>query len=210
MNPQFRFTYSEEERLAVFLPGKTGTTHATFILNHFNFKTNLYETNGERLISEDDYVIHHHDEIIPKVYEDYNVIYTTRNPYTRLISMYYHYKNMEGDKGTNTQTFKEYFSNRVNNGRFHLNAGFNFIKTPKYIIRMEHLYQDYIQIPFIRDSKLNESGVLYELCNKKIRAKKQEVKSLEEYYTQDMANHVYETLRPYFDFTGYDKDSWRK
>jgi hypothetical protein len=207
MNPQFHFTYSEEERLAVFLPGKTGTIHATFILNHYNFKTNTHQTNDERLISEDDYVIHHHDEIIPKVYEDYDVMYTTRNPYTRLISMYYHDSRMDS---TYTKTFKEYFSNRVNHGWLHLNAGFNFVKTPKYILRMEHLYEDYIQIPFIRDSKLNECGLLYELCNKKIHAKKQETKSLEEYYTQDMANHVYETLRPYFDFTGYDKDSWRK
>jgi hypothetical protein len=209
MHFRFLFTHSEQERLAVFLPPKTGTIHATFIFNHFNFKTNMYGGEDARLISEDDYFIHHHNQIIPKGYEDYDVVYTARNPYTRLISMYYHDKRMSEYTEKYTKTFKQYFSDRVNNGWFNTNDGYNFVKPPKYIIRMEHLYQDYIQIPFIRDSKLNESGILYDLCNKKIHSKKQETKSLEEYYTQDMADHIYETLKPYFDLTGYDKDSWK-
>jgi len=210
MDSKFYFTYSEEQRLAVFLPPKTGTIHATFIFNHFNFKTNFYGKENNRLISEDDYFIHHHNQTIPQGYEDYDVIYTARNPYTRYISMYYHDKKMSEYQVPFTKTFKQYFSDKVNNGWFNINDGFNFIKPPKYIIRMEHLYEDYIQIPFIRDSKLNVSGILYDLCNKKIHSKKQETKSLKEYYTQDMADHIYETLKPYFDITGYDKDSWNK
>jgi len=105
------------------------------------------------------------------------------------------------------QTFKEYFVDKVNNGWIY--DKFSFVKPPKHILRLEHLYDDYIQIPFIRDSKLNKSGVLYELCKKKMHSKKQETKSLKEYYTQDMADHLYETFKPYFDLTGYDKDSWK-
>jgi hypothetical protein len=209
---KFFFTYSEQERLAVFLPPKTGTMHATFILNHFNFKTNIYkkdDDDDDKLISEEDYLIHHHNEIIPKGYEDYDVIYTTRNPYTRLVSMYYHDKNMTEYESSYNKTFKQYFSNRANDGLGNIKRGFNFVKTPKYFIRMEHLYEDYIQIPFMRGSKLNESGILHELCEKKIHTKKQETKSLKEYYTQDMADHVYESLKPYFDLNGYDKDSWK-
>ncbi len=210
MGPTFNFTFSEKEKLAVFMPSKTGTMHATFIFNHFDFRTNTYHRDNQKLISEDNYVIHHHDEVIPSEYKDYDVIYTTRNPYSRLVSMYYHDKQMAGDNNEYFNTFKEYFSYRVNNRLFHLNAGFNFVKTPKHILRIEHLYQDYIQIPIINNSKLNESGILYELCNKKIHSKKQETKSLREYYTQDMADHVYGTLKPYFDLTGYDKDSWNQ
>jgi hypothetical protein len=210
MESKFFFTHSEQERLAVFLPGKTGTMHATFMLNHFNFKTNTYGKDNRELILEEDYVIHHHCEVIPKGYEHYNVIYTVRNPYTRLVSMYHHDERITRDKETTPKTFKQYFSNKVNNGRFHMNIGFNFIKIPRYLLRMEHLYEDYIKIPFIRDSKLNKSGVLYDLCNKKIHTKNQETKPLREYYTQDMADHVYETLKPYFDLTGYDKDSWKR
>lgn len=210
MHHKFSFTYSEQERLAVFLPMKTGTIHATFILNHFNFKTNIYEKDDDdRLILEDDYLIHHHSAVIPKGYENYDVIYTTRNPYTRMLSMYYHEKKMSQDKSPYTKTFKQYFSNRSNNGWSYIKDGFNFVKTPKYLLRMEHLYHDYTQIPFIMNSKLNESGILYELCEKKIHAKKQETKSLKEYYTQDMADHLYENFKPYFDITGYDKDSWK-
>jgi hypothetical protein len=208
MNFKFLFTHSEQERLAVFLPPKTGTIHATFILNHFNFKTNIYDKD-DRLILEEDYLIHHHNRIIPKRYEDYDVIYTTRNPYTRLLSLYYYDKKVTELNTQYTKTFKEYFSSGANSGWMNIKSEFNFIKTPKYILRLEHLYHDYIQIPFIRDSKLNKSGVLYDLCEKKIHAKPQDTKSLREYYTQDMADHVYETFKPYFDLTGYDKDSWK-
>jgi len=209
VNTKFHFTYSDDHKLALFLPGKTGTVHATFILNHFNFKTNIHEANSEKIISEDDYVIHHHDEILPKCFEGYDAIYTTRNPYTRLISMYYHYKRMEESKGVFTKTFKEDFVEKINKGWFHSNSGFKFVKKPKYFLRMEHLYHDYTQIPFIRNSKFNRSGLLYEFCNKKIHSKKQEIKSLTEYYTQDMADYLYKTIKPYFDLVGYDKDSWR-
>jgi hypothetical protein len=209
MQYKFLFTYSEQERLAVFLPAKTGTIHAAFILNHFNFKTNFHGKDDGNFISKDDYFIHHHFKTIPKGYEDYDVIYTTRNPYARLVSYHYHTKRMSGENAPNDNTFKEYFSNRVNNGCFNITDGFDFVKTPKYLLRMEHLYEDYIKIPFIRDSKLNQSGILYELCNKKIHAKTQETKPLKYYYTQDMADYVYEMFKPYFDLTGYDKDSWK-
>jgi hypothetical protein len=210
MQYNFLFTYSEQERLAVFLPPKTGTIHATFVLNHFNFKTNFYKKDDEKFFSKDDYLIHHHFKTMPKEYEDYDVIYTTRNPYTRLVSMYYHDIKVMEHQSSYSKTFKQYFSERVNKGWIHTNVGFDFVKTPKYLLRMEHLYEDYIKIPFIKDSKLNESGILYDLCNKKIHAKNQETKQLTEYYTQDMADHVYETLKPYFDLTGYDKDSWKR
>lgn len=209
MHLKFLFTHSEQEKLAVFLPIKTGTIHATFILNHYNFKTNIYGKDDDSLILEEDYLIHHHNEVIPKGYEDYDVIYTTRNPYTRILSMYFYQKKVMENDIPYTKTFKEYFANSANSGWNHVKSSFNFIKIPKYILRMEHLYHDYTQIPFIRDSKLNKSGILYELCEKKIHAKKQETKSLTEYYTQDMADHVYETFKQYFDVTGYDKDSWK-
>jgi hypothetical protein len=211
MNHKYLFTYSEQERLAVFLPPKTGTIHATFILNHFNFKTDTYESDSDddKLISEEDYLIHHHTKFLPKQYVDYDVIYTTRNPYSRLVSMYYHDKKMTEYKSQYTKTFKQYFSDRVNYGWDYVKSEFNFVKTPKYLLRMEHLYYDYTQIPFIRDSKLNESGILYELCEKKIHAKKQDTKTSNEYYTQDMADYVYDSLKPYFDLAGYDKNSWK-
>jgi uncharacterized protein (DUF927 family) len=116
---------------------------------------------------------------------------------------------MEEFRGPITKTFKEDFSDKIQKGWFHSNSGFKFVKIPKYFLRMEYLYYDYTQIPFIRNSKLNKSGLLYELCNKKIHSKKQEVKSLSEYYTEDMADYLYKTIKPYFDLVGYDKDSWR-
>ena len=88
--------------------------------------------------------------------------------------------------------------------------GFFLGKTPKYFLRVENLYHDYIQIPFIRNSKLNKSGLLYELCNKKLNSNSKNIKSMKEYYTQDMADYIYTNFKHYFDLLGYDKDSWKK
>jgi hypothetical protein len=81
-------------------------------------------------------------------------------------------------------------------------------RTPDYPLRQENLYGDYLKIPFIRDSKLNQSGVLEELCQKKLN-KGRYTKPVKDYYNQETANIVYTNYKEYFDLFGYDKDSWK-
>jgi hypothetical protein len=213
-------TYSDKEKMILLLPMKTGTMHATFMFNHFDFITEAYDLKTKKVLNKLDMVIHHHCMNIPQRYEDYSIICTARNPYSRLVSAYNNSKiinsrtNVEVNKPLH-ENFKNYFSKAIDTG-YQSDNGFpygqnNFLynQTPKYFLRIESLYYDYIQIPFIRNSKLNKSGLLYELCNKKIHTTPTKRKSLKEHYTQDMADFVYDKFKFYFDLLGYDKDSWK-
>jgi len=126
-----------------------------------------------------------------------------------LVSSYHHQIKNVPDEERLFNNFKEYFAINYNGVDFYHKNGFLFKRKPDYFLRVESLYYDYIQIPFIRNSKLNKCGLLYELCNKKLHSNKNNVKSLEEYYTEDMANHTYEQFKDYFELLGYDKDSWK-
>lgn len=208
-NQKYNITYSEKEKMILFLPGKTGSMHASFMFNHFDFTTSLFEANDEQLIFDNGSVIHHHHLETIKKFENYSIICTARNPYTRIISYYHHYLQGATMEGRLIETFKEYFIKRVSGGGMFKDSGFFFEKMPEYFLRLETLYHDYIQIPFISNSKLNKSGLLYELCNKKIHSNKHINKPKETYYTQDMADYVYTSLKEYFEHLGYNKDSWK-
>jgi len=205
----YSVTYSEKEKMILILPPKTGTIHAAFMFNHFDFTTKLYELETEELLVDYNYVMNHHGVKFSDKFKDYSVILTARNPYAILVSEYYQEIKNKFDDDKPTKTFKEYFSNNLNSNDFFHKNGFFFKKTPDYLLRVESLYHDYIQIPFVRNSKLNKSGLLYELCNKKLHSNKNNNKSLEEYYTEDMADYVYTNLKSYFDLASYHKDSWK-
>jgi hypothetical protein len=81
-------------------------------------------------------------------------------------------------------------------------------RLPDYFIRQENLYDDYVKIPFVRDSKLNECGILKELCDRKIN-KGPNKKPIKDYYNQETADIIYLNYKEYFDLCGYDKDSWK-
>lgn len=209
-------TYSEKEKMILLLPMKTGTIHATFIFQHFDFITEHYELKTNKVLDKLDSVIHHHCMNIPQRYEDYSIICTARNPYSRLVSAYNNSRIITEINKPSDENFKNHFLKKKidtgyqsDNGFPYGRDSFLYNETPKYFLRVESLYHDYIQIPFIRNSKLNKSGVLYELCNRKIHTTPTKRKPLKEYYTQDMADFVYDKFKSYFDLLGYDKDSWK-
>ena len=207
---KYNITYSEKEKFILFLPAKTGTVHASFIFNHFDFTTDILEQHTEEVYFRYDSVIHHHSMNVPQRYNSYSIICTARNPYTRLISAYHNSNNNSKTVGKPFVDFKEYFSKSLNEGNLFFVDNFSFRQKPHYFLRVERLYHDYIQIPFIRNSKLNKSGILYELCNKKIHVTRENRKPTWEYYTQDMADALYSEHKTYFETVGYDKDSWKQ
>ena len=208
-------SYSDTQKMILLLPMKTGTIHATFIFKHFDFVSEGYDLKTERVLTKTDSIVHHHCMKIPQRYEDYTIICTARNPYSRLVSAYNNSRTItEIDKPLD-ENFKNHFSKHIDTG-YQSDNGFPYGKdsflyneTPKYFLRVESLYHDYIQIPFIRNSKLNKSGLLYELCNKKIHTTPTKRIPIKEYYTQDTADFVYNKYKSYFDLVGYDKDSWK-
>lgn len=206
---KYSITYSEKEKMVLFLPEKTGTKHASFLFNYFDFTTDIFNEN-EEIIYRNNFVEHHHGMEILKRFETYSIIRTARNPYSRLVSAYYHLKKITEFQGKPMSDFKSYFSKRVSEKQYFYNNGFFLGKTPTYFLRVENLYHDYIKIPFIKNSKLNKSGLLYEICNKKLHSNSENTKSMKEYYTKDMADYLYTNFKSYFDLLGYDKDSWKQ
>ena len=209
-------TYSEKEKMILLLPMKTGTIHATFIFQHFDFITEHYDLKTNKVLDKLDSVIHHHCMNIPQRYEDYSIICTARNPYSRLVSAYNNSRIITEINKPSDENFKNHFSKKKidtgyqsDNGFPYGRDSFLYNETPKYFLRVESLYHDYIQIPFIKNSKLNKSGVLYELCNKKIHSTGDKKRPLKEYYTEDMADYMYDKFKYYFDIIGYSKDSWK-
>jgi hypothetical protein len=204
-------TYSEKEKMVLFLPPKTGTVHATFIFNHYDFTTDIYDDETEEIYYRHFGVTHHHSMNVPQRYKSYLTISTARNPYSRIVSAYNSAKKISVLSDKPIKEFKKYFAKHFDNRFPYLQHDFSNITIPDYCLRVESLYHDYIQIPFIKNSKLNKSGLLYELCNKKIHKTYENNNiSLEEYYNEDMADFVYTRYKSYFDLLGYDKDSWKK
>ena len=87
-------------------------------------------------------------------------------------------------------------------------AYYGYSKIPRYFLKMENLYEDYLKIPFVRESKLNQCGLLYDLCNMKINRSKNYV-STTDFFTMDMVDYLYDNFRNLFDIDGYEKNSYK-
>jgi hypothetical protein len=131
-------------------------------------------------------------------HEEYKLISTIRNPYSILVSIYTFFKPNEFN------SFEDFiFDYKVKPRENQMKE-----RVPDYFIRQENLYDDYIKIPFVRDSKLNECGILKELCDRKMN-KGPNKRPIKDYYNQETADVVYLNYKEYFDLCGYDKDSWK-
>jgi len=195
---------SEVHKCFLWLPAKTSTTHATHVLNHFDFYSIDCDYTKQIVYQKRDYISHNHVQELFLGHERYDLISTTRNPYSRVVSMFEYFRPQDKE-GKKFETFEEfvyqykklpvkpYFTQRV----------------PDYFIRQENLYEDYIKIPFVRDSKLNTCGILEELCGRKMNESSPKLKTYKEYYNQELADIIYLNYKEYFDHLNYDKDSWK-
>lgn len=199
------FCYSEEAKCVLWMPPRTASTHASYIATLFDFVTTIYDTVNKKIVMQYDMANHHHELSLPLDFEA-DIICTARNPYKRMISWFF----LDQRQNPNLKwEFREFFKKKMNEPFFFFKAGMRFgVKEPKYFIRQEHLYQDWTQIPSVRDSIANQCGVLEKLCSKRINKTKVS-NNTSDYYTQDMADELYYQVPEYFDRLGYHKDSWK-
>ena len=84
---------------------------------------------------------------------------------------------------------------------------------PKYVVRFENMYNDLMSIPFIEENFNELSKILYEIKLNPNRYKIQYVESIEKpyssFYTQELADIVWEHKKFEFEFWGYSRDSWK-
>jgi len=86
--------------------------------------------------------------------------------------------------------------------------------TLKKVIRYENLIEDLLSVPIIGENQFFLQEELEELHQGTSFWRKEEQlplyqKPYNEYYTQELADIVYENRKKFFDFGNYDKDSWK-
>lgn len=202
MNRNVSINKSDENKAFIWLPPKTGSMHAEVIFNMFSFKFYRGSPCLNYPVETSDFIIHSHAYHLFDGHENYKLICTARNPITRLISAYL-FRNPENE--LTPQGFKKFFSKNLKENQFeYWLGGIKLHREPDYYLRLENLYEDYLKIPFVRESKINEIGILKDFCFKK---KNQSNKTLtvEECYTSDMVDYIYNEYKDYFDKLGYER-----
>jgi len=186
--------YSDNHKVMWATPVRTATRACIPIQKYFGFD-----------------IIGQHDLQIPKGKEDYFFVLNTRNPYTRMISIYHLFcENFKLVPNNFNIWITKKLDEEVNIPDKTLNYQIflkkKIVKTPNLIIRLENLYSDILKLPFFSDN----SDELFDIVNNNI------IKNVyssgynyKEYYNEDLANYVYSHLEDDFVYFNYNKDSWK-
>jgi hypothetical protein len=185
--------YSDKHRVLWATPMRTATRSCKQIQKYFGF-----EVAGE------------HELEIPKDKEDYFFVFNTRNPYTRMISIYHLFCinfNLTPNNFNNWIREKlveeiKYPNQTLNYQIFLKNK---ITKTPDLLIRVENLYSDILTLPFFND----DSDALFDIVNNNILKNRYLTVKNQEYYDQDLADYVYSYLEEDFVYFNYNKNSWK-
>lgn len=180
---------------------RAATRSAGFIMWYYNFE------------SDHDGRVPNHSRFIPKGKEDYYYIVNVRNPYSRLVSLYYllnlhHQKKFDFsfenwiDKMYETSILVEMNSLCISDC---------VQKKPDKLIRVENIDDD-IKSLFFLDLK---DKSLQEIIEQKIKKNLFEnefdfpKKNWKDYYDQRLADRVYSICEKDFINFEYDKNSWK-
>jgi hypothetical protein len=77
-------------------------------------------------------------------------------------------------------------------------------RTPDFLIRTETIYDDLLKIPFIKNSKLNQCGILEEMCRKKINSSFESEED-EKLLSLEIKTKIYSFFKPHFEIFNYSK-----
>jgi hypothetical protein len=201
-----KYTISEDYNSFLWLPAKTASTTIGWIFTHFNFYSCRFDRENNIFVKEDN-VIHHfgHTLLLPPNHHNMIFISSTRHPYDRVLSFYKAFGIQRTDNISSKEGFKWYFENHI------MNEGSLFLQSkkmtedriPDYFIRAENMYEDFLKIPFVQNSKLNHSGILEEMCQKKLNNSQK--LELETYLTSEIKDIIYQSFKKEFDLLGYSK-----
>jgi hypothetical protein len=191
---------SEKNKVFVWTPAHTASRLAWKIFDNFEFSS--YDVMNGGVLLKNSFE-HNHYIGLPKNHLDYKLILTCRNPYTQSTSCY---------DGMFPKKVQEGFEIGLES-RFQEKYHFNFIsllkyRKPDYFIRVENLLEDYLKIPFIRESEFYKSGELEKLMNK--NPFKEKVYYHRPVLDKRLADLIYYNFSYYFDLVDYDRNSWKK
>jgi hypothetical protein len=201
--------YNDELKVVWITPMRTGTRSSGAIMSKLNFKSENNNTPQKETV---------HGIGIPEGKEDYKLIVNIRNPYSRMVSLYYLYLH-------NSNQFNQSFDRWVKSNLSFSDYNKNFFileslkklpKLPDLYVRMENFKNDINSLWFVKQNfdfleqtlKNNIENNLYDSDEFQSNGfiKKE---SWKEYYNEEISEFVYKKMKNEFDFFNYDKNSWK-
>lgn len=211
---------NHEHKIIWWAPERCGTKALANIFSKLGFEF-YYKNNFMENFVQSTYQSHQIE--IPDEFSDYKIIFSTRNPYDRVLSLFSNFTNV----GKNALYTKDNPSNFIQKYEIFLKELFenegkkldkpllnNFIlkysfktKVPDMIIRMESIIEDLSKIEFVKNSELWKSGYIHDylIDNEHIVRRPYTFNTV---YTRLGAKLVYEHHIKHFILGGYDPFSF--
>jgi hypothetical protein len=189
---------SEKFKFQWIAPERTGSRKVAEVLSYYEFKhlgSRIYNNNGynytHKSITNENFWKGDHPS------SEYKTICNARNPYGRVYSLFKNFYVQITDKSK--EGFRNYLLNHVSKGA-HLNIIVepNWNKPFDYVIRLEHMKDDLMKLPFISDV-LTESQV------EMLSSHGKELENWEQFYDDEMKEIVYNYTEHHFKLWGYEK-----
>ena len=131
---------SERHKTFLWLWNKTGTSHMKSVLKYFGFV--LYAITKDGLIKERDHLEQVHTCSLFPGHENYKMMVSARNPYSRFVS---NYRFSVRPKKFNPREFESYTTKSFQQHFHAIECGSFHQRKPDYWVRVEHMYEDYMQ-----------------------------------------------------------------
>lgn len=194
------------ERMFVWTPPKTASHSAAIIFPKLGFE--LY-TQDEKYLKPCSREIHNHDCVFCNGHENYYFITTMRNPYTMMVPLFK--ATLEREKWTkdNFEIYlnRYFYSEELPEMYF---PCYNYsVRLPDYIIRVESMFEDYLKLPFVKQTDYYKSGDLQKDCSVKQNSSDYTDFDWKSLYDQNIADMVYYNYAQVFEIGGYEKNSWK-
>lgn len=201
---------SEQYKYFTWTPQRTGSTHFTKLLDKFQFQTKHFDEDGN-VTTIDNHSTHNHYCRFFNNHLEYKFLITVRNPYSMVISrLALPLSKLTFDDFMKDASWK--IENMFQSMLSPEDCCECFtIRKPDSFIRLEHLYEDWLNLPFVKNHPINTSGELKKICS--VRENQQphteDSNYWKRFYNQRLADLVYYNFPNSFELFGYDKDSWK-
>lgn len=191
--------YSNDLKVFWFTPIRTASRACINLQEHLKFE-DLYSHS----------LFHNSQQ------KDYYFISNIRNPYSRLVSIFFLFCN---NNNRDTDNFPIWVTKNLKEGLINVPAYqirleslySNEIRYPDYYVRIENLEEDIRNLWFVKENmSLDLEKIIQDtIISNQYLLEFGDRKPWQEFYDEELANYVYSFLEKDFLLFGYDKNSWK-
>ena len=189
--------YSHKHKILWFTPLSTASRSCTPIMEYFKFD-----------------VIQNHNEKIIQGCDDYTFIMNVHNPYKRIVSIF---NMIKKEKIYSSLKFESWIrkivddseeSNTNPNQLWLSKIYLNFNKKPDYLVKVENLYDDLMDIKIIENNFNDNLQIIFFENIIKNNYRETDCDYWKREYNEDLSKFIFEKFKTDFEIFGYDKNSW--